>query len=290
SIAVNIALDHITNELAVECQSQGCDWKGKYARAQAHQKHCPKLLVKCSNDRCAFRESREKMPQHEKSCSKREIPCKGCGDLIVWDSSQEHAQFQCTNATRPCPLIIFPRSHVNLHQHLCPETVTECRVMGCGTLVKRKKLNTHLMEAAAEHFALQSNEIIKLKQSIFNKTSNPVAVKVNRIDSFCWSITNFPRNLQVQGAGIHGGHKWRALFTIDQELFLQLVEAAHPITTEIRIVMSAGEETETTFRSDTVILKEGEMWGRRMIDINRYVDGDGKVEIKFIIYHLNLKM
>ena len=41
SIAVNIALDHITSELAVECQSQGCDWKGKYARAQAHQKHCP---------------------------------------------------------------------------------------------------------------------------------------------------------------------------------------------------------------------------------------------------------
>ena len=54
--------------------------------------------------------------------------------------------------------------------------------------------------------------------------------------------------------------------------------------------MSAGEETETTFRSDTVILKEGEMWGRRMSDINGYVDGDGKVEIKFIIYHLDLKM
>ena len=112
SIAVNIALDHITSELAVECQSQGCDWKGKYARAQAHQKHCPKLLVKCSNDGCAFRETREKMPQHEKSYSKREIPRKDCGDPIVWDSSQEHEQFQCTNATRPCPLgcgEIFPR-------------------------------------------------------------------------------------------------------------------------------------------------------------------------------------
>ena len=28
------------------------------------------------------------------------------------------------------------------------------------------------MEAATEHFALQSNEIIKLKQSIFNKVRN----------------------------------------------------------------------------------------------------------------------
>ena len=35
-----------------------------------------------------------------------------CGDLIVWDSSREHEQFQCINATRPCPLgcgKIFPR-------------------------------------------------------------------------------------------------------------------------------------------------------------------------------------
>ena len=88
----------MTSELAVECQSQGCDWKGKYARARAHQKHCPKLLVKCSNEGCAFREARENIPQHKKSCSKREIPCKDCGDLIVWDSLQEHEQFQCINA------------------------------------------------------------------------------------------------------------------------------------------------------------------------------------------------
>ena len=38
--------------------------------------------------------------------------------------------------------------------------------------MKRKDMNSHLMEAAAEHFALQSNEIMKLKQSIFNKVRN----------------------------------------------------------------------------------------------------------------------
>ena len=45
TISVNIALDHITSKLAVECQSQRCDWKGKYARAWAHQNQCTKLLV-----------------------------------------------------------------------------------------------------------------------------------------------------------------------------------------------------------------------------------------------------
>ena len=38
--------------------------------------------------------------------------------------------------------------------------------------MKRKKINSHLMKAAKEHFVLQSNEIIKLKQSIFNKVRN----------------------------------------------------------------------------------------------------------------------
>ena len=33
-------------------------------------------------------------------------------------------------------------------------------------------MNSHLTEAATEHFALQSNEIIKLKQSISNKVRN----------------------------------------------------------------------------------------------------------------------
>ena len=86
--------------------------EGQICKGTSAPKTLLKLLVKCSNDGCAFRETREKMPQHKKSCSKREIPCKDCGDLIVWDSSQEHEQFQCTNATRPCPLgcgEIFPR-------------------------------------------------------------------------------------------------------------------------------------------------------------------------------------
>ena len=33
-------------------------------------------------------------------------------------------------------------------------------------------------------------------------------------------------------------------------------------------------------------LKEGEMWGRSMANINRWVDGDGNLIIKFLIYYL----
>ena len=33
-------------------------------------------------------------------------------------------------------------------------------------------------------------------------------------------------------------------------------------------------------------LKEGDMWGARVPDISRFVDGDGKLEVKFIITYL----
>ena len=34
-------------------------------------------------------------------------------------------------------------------------------------------------------------------------------------------------------------------------------------------------------------LKEGEMWGRSMADINTWVDRDGKLTMKLLIYYLN---
>ena len=76
TISVNIALDHITSELAVECQSQGCDWHGNYSRARSHQKLCPKLLVKCANEGCSFREAREKCRSTENLASRGRSPAK----------------------------------------------------------------------------------------------------------------------------------------------------------------------------------------------------------------------
>ena len=102
-------------------------------------------------------------------------PCLTFNRMIAawkWLFQKGHSIYKIVNLQRKKNYEFHFRSHVNLHQHLCPETVTECRVMGCGTLVKRKNMNAHLMEAATEHFALQSNEMIKLKQSIFNKVRN----------------------------------------------------------------------------------------------------------------------
>ena len=49
-----------------------------------------------------------------------------------------------------------------------------------------------------------------------------------------------------------------------------------------------GESKQTTKALTLKTISEGGMWGIRIKDINRWVNEDGRVNIKFIIYHLSL--
>ena len=55
-----------------------------------------------------------------------------------------------------------------------------------------------------------------------------------------------------------------------------------------RIVLSPGEVEEITHILSTTTLKEGEMWGHDVANINRWVDGEGKLIVKFIILYIVL--
>jgi len=66
------------------------------------------------------------------------------------------------------------------------------------------------------------------------------------------------------------------------------VSASQPVYVKIRIVMMPGEESETVLTLDEQTIEEGEMWGRAMKDINRWVDASGRIKIKFIIYFLRV--
>ena len=49
-----------------------------------------------------------------------------------------------------------------------------------------------------------------------------------------------------------------------------------------------GQEKEKEFRSGNITLKEGEMWGRDVWDIESFVEEDGRINVKFIIFYLNM--
>ena len=56
----------------------------------------------------------------------------------------------------------------------------------------------------------------------------------------------------------------------------------------LRMVLSPGEVEEITHILPTTTLKEGEMWGHDVTNINRWVDGEGKLTVKFIIIYIVL--
>ena len=55
-----------------------------------------------------------------------------------------------------------------------------------------------------------------------------------------------------------------------------------------RIDLMPGQEKQKEFRSEKTTLKEGEMWGGDVCDIESFVEEDGRINIKFIIFYLNM--
>ncbi|XP_044179136.1 TNF receptor-associated factor 5-like [Acropora millepora] len=303
NICMNIALDHVTRALSVECLSVGCGWKGGYGNAFEHFSNCPKLPIKCNNVECQHVVVREDMPIHAVSCMKRKVQCPDCKKDVKREMLHEHQAGQCDNAVIPCPLncgSAFSRDKITLHLSDCQERATLCKVPGCKRILKKKDMTSHLIEAATSHYVLQLNEIKRLRRLIYNKTSQleTVVTEVERVASFRWTFVNFPEMTRGQGDAMGNepvtsdhygceGHTWRGLLRSNGSLFLQLLSASHPVTAEIRIVMMPGTEKEKVFHSDTVTLSEGEMWGTD-IHVNSFVDENGRLEIKFLIYYLNI--
>ena len=54
------------------------------------------------------------------------------------------------------------------------------------------------------------------------------------------------------------------------------------------MVLSPGEVEQVTHILPTTTLKEGEMWGHNVANIYRWVDGKGKLIVKFIILYIEL--
>lgn len=103
SMSVNVALDHVTSELPVECLSDGCGWKGTYGKCPDHFHTCPKLRIKCENTGCLHEAVREEMLSHAASCNKRKVPCPDCTQSVTWELFKDH-QGKCSNAVVQCPL------------------------------------------------------------------------------------------------------------------------------------------------------------------------------------------
>ncbi|XP_068739475.1 TNF receptor-associated factor 5-like isoform X2 [Montipora capricornis] len=298
----NVALGQMISEFPVHCLSPGCDWKGTYGNAANHHSSCPKFRLQCQNEECQHVCQREDLPMHAASCVKRKVPCPECGMPIKNELMDEHREKGCPHSVEPCPLScgeLLSRSQINLHLHNCPEKAVECQVPGCKRVIKRKNTAAHVVESAVSHFRLQSGEIQRLRREIHEKSNpqNQYGPKEKHSASFRWTIEKFlefhalHRTKQeplTSQAFIKTGHRWRGVID-NNSVFLQLRAAANPVTAHIRFVLMPGEHTKDKIVDvGRVTLKEGDMWGARVPDMNRFIDGNGNgnLAVKFIINYL----
>lgn len=172
---------------------------------------------------------------------------------------------------------------------------TKCNVPGCKTMVPRKDMRTHLYDASKSHYDLQHGERQRLLAVIKAKENDREVVKEKEemVLSFTWQIVNFHAHFAAlmeessdpltSGQYRQHGYTWRAILTKELNLFLQLSSATFPATVEIRMVLSPGNENEAVFVLQPTTLKEGEMWGRKLSNLNKWVDGDGNISV---VYYL----
>lgn len=298
SLGINVALDNLTRELPVQCMSSGCMWRGIYSDARSHHHVCGKLEVECGNHGCHHKCAREQMAQHADTCMKKEIPCSDCKKSVTRDLMDRHRSSLCFHAGVLCPLgcgTTLPRSHIILHMSSCKNKATKCHVPGCLKIIMRKDMHSHIEEAASSHFNLQSGEIQRLRRLLSDgglSHSKPTPNE-EKVFSFKWEVTNFmtlqPDNLQVpitSGTITLGRNNWRSLFTASKTLMLQLVSAADPQTVQIRIVMRPGEDKQHTFVLKHETLREGDMRGVTMPDMNKWMDARGDLIVKFIVIYV----
>ncbi|XP_068757571.1 TNF receptor-associated factor 3-like [Montipora capricornis] len=170
------------------------------------------------------------------------------------------------------------------HYERCPKVEVTCKQDGCEQQLPREEMPAH--EETCGKKRIRCSECRR-------------AVKRDAME-MQWSIAllgvrhHYQGFLQLQGGEMPitsdifsmGKKRWRVVITKKMELAVQLLASCQPQTVQIRIVMMPGEEKEEVFVLQHTTLKEGEMQGISLKDIIKWVNRDGELKIKIIIYYL----
>ena len=173
--------------LRVFCSNKdkGCDWQGELGAMSHHLNSDPdvdELQDGCAFTRVACLFCRElycrlDIEQHHNSeCAERPFTCSLCEDYASTyaDVTTNHSPV-CKCRPVECPNSCGTNNlqHQHLEGHVstqCPLTYVECEFAGCGAMVYRKDLPSHLGENVINHMSLLAKENTKLKEQLKKQT------------------------------------------------------------------------------------------------------------------------
>ena len=102
-------------------------------------------------------------------CYLRKVQCEYCGKTGVYELIVDEHYDLCPNVPIACPNgcgdNTLPRKELSAHVSVCPLQEVQCQFkqFGCGVVVTRKDLQTHLVSSQNDHLLLTLSTISKMQ-------------------------------------------------------------------------------------------------------------------------------
>lgn len=160
----------------MKCKNRaaGCEWSGELSDLKAHlRRSCAYVFVECSIG-CGDLLMRGDLEGHvEHHCFMRTVRCKYCDQPGAYEVIVDEHYESCPSVPVACPNgcsagAVFPRAELSAHAAVCPVEPVTCTFseLGCGELVARKDLSSHLNAEQGSHLSLMQSAIVGIRQSL----------------------------------------------------------------------------------------------------------------------------
>ncbi|XP_032227854.1 uncharacterized protein LOC5503674 [Nematostella vectensis] len=218
--------------------------------------------------------------------------CAECQKRIPRALLERHSQYECFQRMVQCVLCTenVKRDGLNLHLTNCEERSRTCGVPGCHFHGNKEQMLRHRVSYASGHVELYRTYAKRLAHAIAKKSTPSVEKLPLRVETFLWCTEAFKEKAASARAGqpltsptyrSEAGEKWRlVLFVKPYKLYAQLQSSVAPLNVNIRLILldDADENRDQIFTADGLLIKEGQMFGKRrsLKDLETYVEGPQK--------------
>ncbi|XP_073904483.1 TNF receptor-associated factor 5 isoform X1 [Castor canadensis] len=166
-----------------------------------HLQQCSFQSVPCSNENCWEAVLRKDLKEHLGAyCQFREERCLYCKKDVAVINLQNHKENLCPEYPVSCPnkcLQSIPRTKVNEHLAVCPETEQDCpfKHYGCTVKGKRGNLQEHEHSALRDHMLLVLEKTFQLEEQISDLYKS-LEQKESKIQQLAETVKKFEKEFK----------------------------------------------------------------------------------------------
>ncbi|XP_067043708.1 TNF receptor-associated factor 6-like [Acropora muricata] len=242
----------------LKCECRACGSQFTLDLAKEHAKTCTEIEIGCSL--CAEQIKRANELAHSQVCPMRRVTCE-CGQVVTRREQKRHKESVCEFTKIGCPLKCgqeVERCLIPSHTLQCSEVAPVCPVDGCGELVRRGDIRSHVEEKLARHFVT----LKKYTSSTLWKLYDPVPPKISpkstgKIGVFKWVIPSNTLPHKKSPSFKIWERTWTLLHR-DKTIALEYTQGVEPVHMSVSFIFKTPNSSHVS-NIPVVKLSEGKM-------------------------------